>query len=179
MTLWCERRLQGGRNSGRAVAKISIGACAPRSARACMRSSDVGSAQCRSSNASATGCERAPARNHVVSAASCRRRNSSGASFAARCSAAGCRPAAQAGAHIRRRRGRSAEACSRGRRGAGRQAHPRRSAGGPIRRSGAKAYSARAATTPIRQKCGASRQASRETPHEARLADAGFADNER
>ena len=65
MTLWWERRLQGGRNSGRAVARMSIGACAPRSARACIRSSEVGSAQCRSSNASATGCERAPARNHV------------------------------------------------------------------------------------------------------------------
>ena len=35
---------------------------------------------------------------------------------------------------------------------------------GPIRRSGAKAYSARAATTTVRQRCGASRQASRETP---------------
>ena len=54
-----------------------------------MRSSDVGSAQCRSSNASATGCERAPARNHATSAASCRRRNSSGASFAARSSGSG------------------------------------------------------------------------------------------
>ena len=49
-----------------------------------MRSSEVGSAQCRSSKASATGCERAPARTQATSAASCRRRNSSGASFAAR-----------------------------------------------------------------------------------------------
>ena len=49
-----------------------------------MRSSDVGSAQCRSSKARTTGCVRAPARNHAVIAASCRRRNSSGANFAAR-----------------------------------------------------------------------------------------------
>jgi hypothetical protein len=89
ITLWWERRLQGGRNSGRAVARMSIGPCAPRSASACIRSSEVGSAQCRSSNASATGCERTPARNHVTSAASCRRRNSSGASFAARSSGSG------------------------------------------------------------------------------------------
>ena len=54
---------------------MSIGACAPRSASACIRSSEVGSAQCRSSNASATGCERAPARNHAISAASCLRRD--------------------------------------------------------------------------------------------------------
>ena len=33
ITLWCERRLQGGRNSGRVVAMMSNGACAPRSAR--------------------------------------------------------------------------------------------------------------------------------------------------
>ncbi len=89
MTLWWERRLQGGWNSGRAVARMSSGACAPRSARVCIRSSEVGSAQCRSSNASATGWDRAPARNHVVSAASCRRRNSSGASLAARSSGSG------------------------------------------------------------------------------------------
>ena len=89
ITLWWERRLQGGRNSGRAVARMSIGACAPRSARVCIRSSEVGSAQCRSSNASATGCDRAPARNHAVSAANCWRRNSSGANFAARSSGSG------------------------------------------------------------------------------------------
>ncbi len=43
-----------------------------------MRSSEVGSAQCRSSKASTTGCDRAPARTQAVIAASCRRRNSSG-----------------------------------------------------------------------------------------------------
>ena len=48
-----------------------------------MRSSEVGSAQCRSSKASATGCERAPARTQAVIAASCRRRNSSGVRLAA------------------------------------------------------------------------------------------------
>ncbi len=53
--LWCERRLQGGRNSGRVVANRSSGACAPRSAKARKRSSDVGSAQCRSSKARTTG----------------------------------------------------------------------------------------------------------------------------
>ena len=52
ITLWCERRLQGGRNSGRVVAMMSSGACAPRSASARIRSSEVGSAQCRSSKAS-------------------------------------------------------------------------------------------------------------------------------
>jgi hypothetical protein len=84
MTLWWERRLQGGRNSGRAVTIIKSGAVRPRSARACIRSSVVGSAQCRSSNASAAGCERAPARNHAISAASCRRRSSSGGRLAGR-----------------------------------------------------------------------------------------------
>ncbi len=38
----------------------------------------VGSAQCKSSIASATGCERAPARTQATIAANCRRRNSSG-----------------------------------------------------------------------------------------------------
>ena len=89
MTLWCERTLQGGRNSGRVVAMISNGACAPRSASARMRSSEVGSAQCRSSKASTTGCVRAPARYHAISAANCRRRSSSGASFATRSSGSG------------------------------------------------------------------------------------------
>ena len=41
---------------------------------------------------------------------------------------------------------------------------PRRSAGGPIRRSGATAYSATVATTTIRPRCAASRRASSETP---------------
>ena len=55
------------------------GAWAARSTSALNRSSEVGSAQCRSSKASTTGCDRAPAINKAVIAASCRRRNSSGA----------------------------------------------------------------------------------------------------
>ena len=108
ITLWCDRTLQGGRNSGRAVAMMSNGACAPRSASARMRSSEVGSAQCRSSKASTTACVRAAARIHAVIAASCRRRNSSGASFAdAVLWQRGHRPAARAGARIRLGPGRS------------------------------------------------------------------------
>src|SRR5262249_11475310 len=42
-------------------------------------SSVVGSAQCKSSNASTNGCTLAPAITQFVSAANCRRRNSSGA----------------------------------------------------------------------------------------------------
>ena len=48
--------LQGGRNSGRVVATMKSGASAPRSAMPRRTSSVVGSAQCRSSNASTTGC---------------------------------------------------------------------------------------------------------------------------
>ena len=61
----------------------------PRSASARNRSSDVGSAQCRSSNASTTGCDRAPARIQAVIAANCLLRNSSGAKLAARPSGRG------------------------------------------------------------------------------------------
>jgi hypothetical protein len=71
MTLWWERRLQGARNSGRAVAMMKSGAVRPRSTSACIKSSEVGSAQCRSSTARTTGCERAPARTYAISAASC------------------------------------------------------------------------------------------------------------
>ena len=77
-------RFQGGRNSGRVVAMMKSGAVRPRSARACRRSSGVGSAQCRSSNASTAGCVRAPARNQAISAASCLRLSSSGGRLAAR-----------------------------------------------------------------------------------------------
>ena len=59
MTPWWERKLHDGRNSGLAVAMIKSGACPPRSASARIRSSEVGSAQCRSSNAIASGCDRA------------------------------------------------------------------------------------------------------------------------
>jgi hypothetical protein len=65
---------------------MKSGAVRPRSAKACIRSSEVGSVQCRSSNASATGSDRAPARTYAVIAANWRRRNSSGASIVARSS---------------------------------------------------------------------------------------------
>jgi hypothetical protein len=55
MVPWCERMPQGGRNSGRVVAAMNKGASAPRSAMPRRTSSVVGSAQCRSSNASTTG----------------------------------------------------------------------------------------------------------------------------
>ena len=123
MTLWCERTLQGGRNSGRVVATMSSGACAPRSASARMRSSEVGSAQCRSSKASTTGCVRAPARIQAVIAASCRRRNSSGANFAARSSGSGISTSgASRGAYSAGSRPIRPQTCSRGRRGAVRRA---------------------------------------------------------
>ena len=180
MTLWCERGLQGGRNSGRAVARMSSGACAPRSARACMRSSEVGSAQCRSSNASTTGCERAPARNHATRAASCRRRNSSGANFAARSSG----------------RGMSTSGASQGRIFGGVEAdQPKRIlevGEAPVGRL----IRAEALATPFGDRVqrrilqelrrrqfdkGVRRLTERRAKllHEARLADAGFADNER
>ena len=69
---------------GRAVARMKSGAWAPRSASASMRSSVVGSAQCRSSKASTSGWVRAPASTQAASAASWRLRNSSGDSFSAR-----------------------------------------------------------------------------------------------
>ena len=71
-------------DTGRAVAMRNSGACRPRSASACKRSSEVGSAQCRSSTASAPACERAPARTKATIAANCRRRNSSGGRLGAR-----------------------------------------------------------------------------------------------
>ena len=84
ITLWCERRLQGGRNSGRAVAMMK-----QRRLRAALgerphevERGRVGPVQVLEGERD--GCERAPARTQAASAASCRRRNSSGASFAAR-----------------------------------------------------------------------------------------------
>ena len=168
MTLWCERRLQGGRNSGRAVARMK-----QRRLRAALGESLHQIERGRIGPVQVLERERRPAasapRPETTRSAP---PVAGGAIPPARASprappAAGCRPAARAGAHIRRRRGRSAAACSRGRRGAGRRAHPRRSAGVPIRRSGATAYSARVATTTIRPRCAASRRASRETPRRA------------
>src|ERR1700742_3519786 len=83
MIPWCERVTHGGRNSGRAVATIMSGADAPRSASIFKRSSEVGSAQWRSSKASTSGCARAPASNQAAIAASWRRRSSSGGSASA------------------------------------------------------------------------------------------------
>ena len=63
---------------------MKSGACAPRSASTRMRSSDDGSAHCRSSNASVTGCERALAQNPGDERGECRRRSSSGVSVGLR-----------------------------------------------------------------------------------------------
>ena len=59
------------------------GAVAPRSASILSKSSEVGSAQWRSSKASTSGCVRAPASNQATIAASWRRRSSSGVSSGA------------------------------------------------------------------------------------------------
>ena len=92
--------------------------------------------------------------------------------------AAECRPAARARAHIRPRRGRSAPECSRGRRDALRRSRRRRrSAVCPIRRAGAEACSAGAARRSIRPRCAASRQFCAKFLDQARLADAGLADD--
>ena len=98
---------QGARNSGRVVATTSKGDCAPRSASARMRSSEVGSAQCRSSKArrpaaTARPPEPRPSSPPVAGAAIPRAGTSPGGPPAAE-----CRPAARAGARIRPRRGRS------------------------------------------------------------------------
>ena len=96
---WCERMLQGVRNSGRAVANTNNGTSAPRSAKARRTSRVVGSAHWRSSNTNTAGCTLAPAITQLVSAANCRRRNSSAASAGARPGGSGIsRSAASSGA---------------------------------------------------------------------------------
>ena len=162
---WCERMAQGARNSGRVVATMSSGACAPRSASDLRRSSVVGSAQCRSSKASTAGCVRAPAKYHAVTAAICRRRNSSGANFAERASGnAISTSGAIRGAYSSGSRPTAVE-CSRGRRDAPRRSRRRRrSAVCPIRRSGAGACSAAVAKRPIRPRCAVSPRVFREIP---------------
>ena len=81
--------------------------------------------------------------------------------------AGGHRPKARAGAHIRSGPDRSDPECSRDQPSAVRWAGPRRTAGGPIRRSDAAACSATAATTTTRSKCAASLRGGRETPPSA------------
>ena len=131
-----------------------------------MRSSVVGSAQCRSSKASTSGCARAPAVTQASSAAICRRRNSSGASLAARSSRQ---------RHVEQRRQQRdvfggveldrSGAPSRDRRAAARrECRRRRSAAGPSPRSGAKACSGATAKRPIRPRCAAYRPGGREIP---------------
>ena len=90
MTLWWERRLQGGRNSGRVGREDEAAAPARRARR------EPASDRARSDRPSAGPRTRArPAASAPrpeptsISAANCRRRNSSGASFAARSSGSG------------------------------------------------------------------------------------------
>ena len=161
MTLWCERRLQDGRNSGRAVARMSSGACAPLLGESLhqIERGRIGPVQVLED-------EHGRLRARPGEKPRDQRRQLPAAQFLGR----KLRRALlrQRDVHQRRDQGRifggveadAAEACSRGRRGAARQAHPRRSAGVPIRRAGAAAYSAGAATTTIRQRCAASRGAS-------------------
>ena len=159
---------------------MSSGACAPRSARACIRSSEVGSAQCRSSNASTTGCDRAPARNHVVSAASCRRRNSSGASFAARSVGRGMSTSgASRGAYSEASRPMSRSVFSRSarRRSAGSSAPKRWRPHSAIGCNGVFCKSCDDdSSTKV---CGVSAKRRAKLLHKTRLADARLADDER
>ena len=109
MTLWCERRLQGARNSGRVVARMSSGACAPRSASGLhqVERGRVGPVQIlegerdrlRSRPGQNPGGHRRQLPGGAIPPAQISRRVPP---------AAGCRPAARAAAHIRRGRGRSA-----------------------------------------------------------------------
>ena len=160
-TAWCERMLQGARNSGRVVATTSSGACAPRSASAWIRSSDVGSAQCRSSKARTTGCVLAPARSKGDHRGKLPLAQLFGAEFRARSAGSGLYPAAaQVASPFPGRRASPGRASSRGRRAAFRLQRPgRRSEPGPIPRLDAGAYSAEAATTSIQPRCAASHRA--------------------
>ena len=93
--------------------------------------------------------------------------------------ARGHRRGARAGARIRLGPGRSDQEYSRGRPSAVRWAGPRRIAAGPIRRSGAAAYSATAATTTTRPRYTASRRGGRETPPSAATCPSRLADDQR
>ena len=111
MTLWCERKAQGARNSGRVVATTSKGDWVPRSPSARRRSREVGSAQCRSSKARTIRLSTAlPSQNpsgHRRQLSSTL--NSSGAKLCRRGRVEpGCPRAARAEAHVRLGRGRQA-----------------------------------------------------------------------
>ena len=144
-----------------------------------IRSSDVGSAQCRSSKARTTGCVRAPARNHAVTAASCRRRNSSGANFAERSSGNGIstsgaiRGAYSSGSRPTRRKvfSRSARRPSSVASTPPKRCLPHSARGcrGVFCRSCEAAHST--------QVCGVSAELCAKLLDQARLADAGFADD--
>ena len=168
ITLWCERTLQGGRNSGRVVATIE-----QRRLRAALGERAHEIERGRVGPVQVLEGEHDRLRPRARQNPGRHRRQLPAPQFLRRefrprgPPAAGRRPAARAGAHIRPGRGRPAAECSRGRRGAVRRAGPRRTAGGPIRRSGAAACSATAATTTIRPRCAASRRAGRETPRSA------------
>ena len=67
--MW-ERCGQGGLNSGRYVSTCNIGTVGACSMTSPSTSSVVGSAQCRSSHATSTGCRSASAASHATSASS-------------------------------------------------------------------------------------------------------------
>ena len=124
-----------------------------------MRSSEVGSAQCKSSKAITTGCDRAPARTQAVIAASCRRRNSSGGNFARRSSRSGMSTSgASRGAFSAGSRPISLKVFSRSLKRPSSACRCRRSGSYPIPRSGEAACSEGAARRPIRPRCAASRR---------------------
>ena len=186
---WGAQGSRAGGNPGRAVARMSIGLFAPRSARVCIQVGArwVGSPQVALLNAEWQPVAiHAPARNHSRQ----RRQLPGGAIPLAqnyRCAflpAAGCRPAARSAAkysvgveadQAQRISSRSARlVCEFIRAGA---------LSGPIRRSGAKGVFCKSCDDDtVRLKvCGVLAKRARlrlENLHETRLADAGFADNE-
>ena len=155
------------------------GACAPRSASARMRSSEVGSAQCRSSNASddrlrPRARENPCGHRRQLSAPQFLRRKLRGAVLVA----AGCRPAARAGAHIRRGRGRSAASVpsrSARRCSAGASAPNRRR---PHSAIGCSGVFCRSCETSIRPRCGRLAEPRVKLLDQPRLAEAGLADDQ-
>ena len=181
MTLWCERKLHDGRNSGRAVARMSNGACPPRSARACIRSSVLRIRPMQVLEGLTTGCERALAKNSrrqpqlVVGGAI------PGARVSTRARpAAGCPPVALTGAHIwrvSRPISRSVFSRSARRRAAGLSAAKRWRPHSAIGCNGVFCSSCDHENSAQVRGCLAERQA--KLLDEARLADAGFADHER
>ena len=150
---------------------ISSGACAPRSASACSTSSEVGSAQCRSSKASTIGWVRAPASTQADE-----RRELAAAQFLGR----KFRNAARRQRRVDHRREQRrifggvepdraerrlefGEALFAGDFGAA------EAGAAPFRDRDAAACSATAARTPTRPRCAASPRAGRETPRSAAI----------